>query len=104
LIAGASARHGQDEIDAFVLNSPITPESCVEQFRHLSLIATCDWHLPDAARTAALEDGEGGLWIGTRRGGLVRLKSGKFSAITTKDGLPDDCVYQILDDKRATYG
>jgi len=42
----------------------------------------------------------GTLWIGTNGGGLVRLKNGKFTSFTTRNGLFDDVVFQILDDGR----
>ena len=38
------------------------------------------------------------LWIGTYGGGLFRLHHGKISSITTKDGLPDDVVFDVLED------
>src|SRR6185503_10163211 len=43
-------------------------------------------------------DTGGTLWVGTRNGGLNRFKDSKFVACTTRDGLFDDCVFQILDD------
>ena len=47
---------------------------------------------------ALYEDAEGTLWIGTYGDGLFRLKDDKITNITTKDGLFDDEVYQILED------
>ena len=39
----------------------------------------------------ALEEGDdSSLWIGTYGGGLSRLKNGKFTIYTTKDGLIGD--------------
>ena len=38
------------------------------------------------------------LWIGTYGGGLFRLQHGKVSSITTRDGLPDDVVFDVLED------
>jgi ligand-binding sensor domain-containing protein len=46
------------------------------------------------------EDKTGTLWIGTRGGGLNRLKAGRFSRFSVKDGLFDDIVYQILEDDK----
>jgi PAS domain S-box-containing protein len=43
------------------------------------------------------EDERGSLWIGTYSG-LNRLKDGKFSHVTMKDGLFNDIAYVILDD------
>ena len=45
-----------------------------------------------------LVDGDGTLWAGTFRGGLLRFRDGKFTRITSKDGLPDDVICQLLDD------
>ncbi len=44
------------------------------------------------------EDGAGALWLGTRDEGLFRLKDGHLSHYTTRCGLPDDDIYQILQD------
>jgi ligand-binding sensor domain-containing protein/serine phosphatase RsbU (regulator of sigma subunit) len=43
------------------------------------------------------EDNEGSLWIGLNRGGLNRLRDGKFTNYTTQEGLTDNvvnCLYQ----------
>ncbi len=45
------------------------------------------------------EDAGGSLWIGTSGGGLKRFKKGAFTAVTTADGLFDDKVHTILEDK-----
>lgn len=50
--------------------------------------------------TDLFEDGEGSLWIGTEMGGASRLKDGKFTAYTTRDGLPDDNIGAIIQDQR----
>lgn len=44
------------------------------------------------------EDNEGVLWIGTYGGGLSRLKNEKIINYTTKEGLFDNVVFQILED------
>ena len=44
------------------------------------------------------EDGDRILWIGTHGGGLSRLKGGVFTAYTTRRGLFDDTIHQILED------
>jgi ligand-binding sensor domain-containing protein/signal transduction histidine kinase len=59
---------------------------------------TSQQQLSDNSIHAIYEDADGALWIGTRNGGLNRLKDGKLVACTTKNGLFDDCVFQILDD------
>lgn len=46
------------------------------------------------------QDSQGDLWIGTRGDGLIRLKGGKLAHYTTRCGLPDDNIYQILEDRR----
>ena len=45
-----------------------------------------------------LAEMNGTVWAGTFRGGLVRIRDGAFKRFTTKDGLPDDVICQILDD------
>ena len=45
-----------------------------------------------------LAETNGTVWVGTFRGGLMRVRDGKFTRYTTKDGLPDDVICQILDD------
>jgi len=41
------------------------------------------------------EDSAGNLWIGTRGGGLCRLSHGKFTRLTTKDGLSGDMIQSL---------
>ena len=43
-------------------------------------------------------DEEGVLWIGSLGGGLLRFQDGHFTRFTTRDGLPNDHVSQILED------
>ena len=45
-------------------------------------------------------DRAGNLWIGTDGGGLLYLKHGKFTALTTKDGLAGDVVTSIYEDRQ----
>ncbi len=42
------------------------------------------------------------LWVGTKGGGLNRLdiRSGRFSHLTTREGLPNDVIYGVLADDR----
>jgi len=47
---------------------------------------------------AIYEDADSTVWIGTYGDGLFRLKDERITKITTKDGLFDDVVYQILED------
>ena len=38
------------------------------------------------------------LWIATRGGGLVRVRNGKVSRITTQEGLPSNSIFQVIGD------
>ncbi len=38
------------------------------------------------------------LWIATRGGGLVRVRNGKVSRITTQEGLPGNSIFQLIGD------
>ena len=35
---------------------------------------------------------------------MNRLQAGKFTAYTTRDGLPDDVIYSVMEDERQTSG
>lgn len=48
-------------------------------------------------------DAFGALWIGTYGYGLFSFKDGKFTQITTKDGLFDDVVSAILEDDHGNF-
>jgi signal transduction histidine kinase/ligand-binding sensor domain-containing protein len=48
--------------------------------------------------TALHRDADGTLWIGTRGGGLGRLKNGRLQTVRQRDGLHHDTIYAILDD------
>jgi ligand-binding sensor domain-containing protein/signal transduction histidine kinase len=56
---------------------------------------TSDGLLTDYIRALHREE-DGTLWIGTLGGGLARMKNGKFVNITTRHGLADDVISQIL--------
>ncbi len=43
------------------------------------------------------------LWIGSYDGGLTRYKDNKFTRYTSKDGLFNDGVFQILEDERGNF-
>ncbi len=43
---------------------------------------------------------DGTLWVGFAGAGVGRLKNGKFSRLTTADGLMDDFASQLLPDRR----
>ncbi len=46
------------------------------------------------------EDAPGVLWLGTRGNGLFRLKDGRLAHYTAQSGLPNENIYQILQDHR----
>ncbi|HMY74832.1 MAG TPA: two-component regulator propeller domain-containing protein, partial [Blastocatellia bacterium] len=54
--------------------------------------------LPGDQIFAFYEDRQGCLWIGTSGGGLRRFKDGRFAAVTVKQGLYDNRLFQILSD------
>src|SRR5262249_29105505 len=56
--------------------------------------------LPGGVVRALYRDSDGVLWIGTYDGGLGRYKDGRFSRFTTREGLYDNGVFQILEDHR----
>lgn len=49
------------------------------------------------------EDNDQTVWIGTYGDGLYRLKDGKITQITTREGLFDDVVYRILEDDHQNF-
>ena len=53
--------------------------------------------LSDLIRTLYC-DAEGALWIGTAGGGLSRWTNGRVATFTTREGLPDNTISQILED------
>jgi diguanylate cyclase (GGDEF)-like protein/PAS domain S-box-containing protein len=57
--------------------------------------------LAGASVEAIHEDGDGVLWLGTDGAGLLRLEGGKWTKITTRDGLVEDTVFHILEDDSA---
>lgn len=49
------------------------------------------------------ESKDGTLWFGTYGGGIVRLKNGHFSIITTREGLFDNIVSHIVEDQFGAF-
>ncbi len=49
------------------------------------------------------EDAEGALWFGTRSSGLFRWKSNQLTAYTTAQGLANNSIHQILEDRAGTF-
>lgn len=46
---------------------------------------------------------DGSLWLGMYGGGIVRLKEGVATAITTSQGMFDDVVSHLIDDGRGSF-
>ncbi len=57
--------------------------------------------LNDNAVTALFEDSDGVVWMGTSKGGLNRFNpvTGRFSVLTTRQGLPANHVSSIISDR-----
>jgi PAS domain S-box-containing protein len=45
-------------------------------------------------------DHEGGHWVGTYGGGLNRIKNGRVSRISVSDGLFDEVIFAIVEDRK----
>jgi signal transduction histidine kinase len=58
--------------------------------------------LPWDRVTAVLEDRSGTLWLGIHDGGLMRVRDGHATHLTTKDGLADDSVEALFEDRRGS--
>ena len=60
------------------------------------------WNTNDGLLTASVRalhrEADGTLWIGTMGGGLARLKEGRVINITSRQGLLDDTISQIVPD------
>ncbi len=55
-----------------------------------------------ATPPAVLEDRDGNVWMGTRRG-LVRFQAGRgFTTFTRADGLPDDDITALFEDREGS--
>ncbi len=53
--------------------------------------------------TSLYQEKNGTLWIGTNGGGLQRYKDEKFFQFTTKNGLPDDSIFETLEDDHGHF-
>jgi len=51
---------------------------------------------------AILQDREGNFWFGTEDYGLLRLRGGTLTQFTTRDGLSNDRVWSVHEDKQGT--
>jgi signal transduction histidine kinase/ligand-binding sensor domain-containing protein len=59
--------------------------------------------LSDHIVRAIYEDSEGVLWIGTYDNGLTRIEGERATSITTREGLTNNGVFQILEDARGNF-
>jgi signal transduction histidine kinase/ligand-binding sensor domain-containing protein/CheY-like chemotaxis protein/HPt (histidine-containing phosphotransfer) domain-containing protein len=50
-----------------------------------------------------LEDPDGTLWVGTGRAGLQRLRGGRWTAFRQRDGLSEDTIYHLLEDRLGRF-
>ena len=53
---------------------------------------------------AILPDPNGSIWLGTQGNGLVRIRDGRITRYTKRDGLLSNSIYQILDDSHDKAG
>lgn len=60
-------------------------------------------NMSDQIVRAVYEDSEGVIWVGTYNNGLTRIKDGRMTLITQKEGLFNNGVFQILEDATETF-
>ena len=48
-------------------------------------------------------DREGSLWLGTYHHGFMRLRDGKFTNYTAKEGLPNELIHAVYAEKDSTW-
>lgn len=70
---------------------------------HLTLDDTTSGDASSSYARAIHQDETGTMWFGTYGGGILRMKNGKFSAITTNEGLFDNIVSHIVEDDRKFF-
>lgn len=70
---------------------------CIENDRTTKVFRPTDDSRPHAV-WSLLADVDGTVWAGTFRGGLLRLRDGKFTRYGLEAGLPDNIICQILSD------
>ncbi|MBI4751488.1 MAG: GAF domain-containing protein [Acidobacteria bacterium] len=73
-------------------------------FQRIPLKGAGPNRLNNHAITAILKDQSGWLWIGTLGGGIIRIDSQmkEVSPLTTRDGLPNDTVFNLMEDAQGT--
>ena len=102
VVAPRGSFHG--DITCIVSEGPevlwIGSSGGVHRWEHGQVVRT--WNTSDGLLTASVRtlfrDFDGTLWIGTHGGGLARLKDGRIFNITTRHGLIDDVISQIVAD------
>jgi signal transduction histidine kinase/streptogramin lyase len=52
---------------------------------------------------AIKQDSDGGLWFGTRTGGLYRWRFGKLTHYTTAEGLASNSIFELLEDRSGNF-
>ncbi len=67
--------------------------------RFKSFDSSVSAEIPMAQCNALLTSRDGTLWIGTYSKGLLAYKNGKFRRYTTKDGLSDERIVEIYEDR-----
>jgi ligand-binding sensor domain-containing protein/tRNA A-37 threonylcarbamoyl transferase component Bud32 len=67
--------------------------------RFKSFDSSVSSEIPTAQCNALLISRDGTLWIGTYSKGLLAYKNGKFRRYTQKDGLSDDRIVEIYEDR-----
>jgi len=53
--------------------------------------------------TCIYEDADNVMWFGTFGSGLVRYQNGQFTTYRVKDGLFDDTIWSLLEDRRGNF-
>src|SRR6266567_322412 len=76
----------------------LDPKKAITQYVHEAW--GIESGLPQTTVTAIAQTTEGNLWIGSRGGGLIRLKDGKFTTYTSKDGLSNDVILSLFEDSK----
>jgi ligand-binding sensor domain-containing protein/tRNA A-37 threonylcarbamoyl transferase component Bud32 len=67
--------------------------------RFKSFDSSVSAEIPSAQCNALLTSRDGTLWIGTYSKGLLAYKNGKFRRYTSKDGLSDERIVEIYEDR-----
>ena len=57
----------------------------------------------DFAAMGGLEDREGNLWFGTFGSGLALYKDGRCNMVTTREGLFDDVIFSVIEDREGYF-